>query len=60
MLDTAREVPTPEGIECRSRLAGPVFKGALAWILDLVIRLAVITAFGIVLGVLGKFGWGCF
>jgi uncharacterized RDD family membrane protein YckC len=59
MLDTAREVPTPEGIELSLRLAGPVSR-ALAWILDLVIRLAVITAFGIVLGVLGKFGWGLF
>jgi len=59
MLDTAREVPTPEGIELSLRLAGPVSR-ALAWILDLLIRLAVITAFGIVLGVLGKFGWGLF
>jgi uncharacterized RDD family membrane protein YckC len=59
MLDTAREVPTPEGIELSLRLAGPVSR-ALAWALDLVVRLAVIAVFGIALGVLGKFGWGLF
>ena len=59
MLDTAREVPTPEGIELSLRLAGPVSR-ALAWAIDLVVRMAVIAAFGAVLGVLGKFGWGLF
>lgn len=43
MLDTAREIPTPEGIELSLRLAGPVAR-ALAWMIDLVVRL---TAFGI-------------
>ena len=59
MLDTARDVPTPEGIELSLRLAGPVSR-ALAWLMDLIVRLGVMTAFAIVLGALGKFGWGLF
>jgi len=39
MLDTAREIPTPEGIELTLRLAGPVAR-ALAWGIDLLLRLA--------------------
>ena len=54
--DTARD-PTPEGIELSLRLAGPTAR-ALAWLIDLVVRLAVIGAVGIVLGILGKFGVG--
>ena len=57
MLDTARDVPTPEGIELSLRLAGPSAR-ALAWLIDLVVRVAVIAALGTVLGVLGKFGMG--
>ena len=37
MLDTARRVATPEGIELTLRLAGPVPR-ALAWAVDLAIR----------------------
>jgi len=57
MLDTAREIPTPEGIELSLRLAGPVAR-ALAWMIDLVVRL---TAFGILsipVSLLGGIGAG--
>ena len=57
MLDTAREIPTPEGIELSLRLAGPVSR-ALAWMIDLVVRL---TAFGILsipVSLLGGVGAG--
>ena len=37
MLDTARRVATPEGIEITLRVAGPVPR-ALAYLLDLVLR----------------------
>ena len=57
MLDTAREIPTPEGIELSLRLAGPVAR-ALAWMIDLMVRL---TAFGILsipVSLLGGIGAG--
>jgi len=57
MLDTAREVPTPEGIELRLRLAGPVSR-SLAWLIDFLVRLVALAAFGTALGMLGKFGMG--
>jgi uncharacterized RDD family membrane protein YckC len=57
MLDTARDVPTPEGIELSLRLAGPTAR-ALAWLIDLVVRVAAIAVLGTLLGVLGKFGAG--
>ncbi len=57
MLDTARDVPTPEGIELSLRLAGPIARAA-AWLIDLVVRVAVIAVLGMVMGLLGKFGAG--
>lgn len=52
MLDTVREVETPEGVTLRLRLAGPVPRG-LAWTVDFLIRalgtliaLTVLSAFG--------------
>jgi uncharacterized RDD family membrane protein YckC len=57
MLDTAREIPTPEGIELNLRLAGPVAR-SLAWMIDLALRL---TAFGILsipVSLLGGIGAG--
>jgi uncharacterized RDD family membrane protein YckC len=57
MLDTARAIPTPEGIELNLRLAGPVSR-SLAWILDLLIRSVVFFALTIPLGVLGNVGVG--
>jgi uncharacterized RDD family membrane protein YckC len=57
MLDTAREVPTPEGIELSLRLAGPVSR-ALAWLIDLFLRLLVFGVLSMALGMLGKLGFG--
>jgi uncharacterized RDD family membrane protein YckC len=59
VLDTSRRIATPEGIELELRLAGPVPR-ALAWLLDLLLRVALLVALSIVLGALGKFGWGLF
>ncbi len=55
MLDTVRDVPTPEGIELALRLAGPVSR-ALAWLIDLVLRLVVFGVLSVSAGVLGKLG----
>jgi uncharacterized RDD family membrane protein YckC len=55
MLDTAREVPTPEGIELSLHLAGPVSR-ALAWLIDLFLRLVALAALSVALGLLGKLG----
>lgn len=57
MLDTVRTVPTPEGIELSLRVAGPMPR-ARAWLLDLLIRLAILLVLGIMLGALGKVGGG--
>jgi len=59
MLDTAREIPTPEGIELNLRLAGPVVR-ALAWVTDLLVRLGVFVALTFPLNALGKVGTGIF
>jgi uncharacterized RDD family membrane protein YckC len=59
MLDTAREIPTPEGIELNLRLAGPVAR-ALAWAVDLLLRVAVFAVLGIPLAMLGKVGGGIY
>ncbi len=59
MLDTGRRVATPEGIELSLRLAGPVAR-ALAWTLDLMIRLAILFAAALSLSQLGNFGAGLF
>lgn len=53
MLDTARRVSTPEGIELTLYLAGPVPR-ALAWAVDFFLRAAVVLA---VMMVAGYFGW---
>lgn len=57
MLDTTRRVATPEGIELTLRLAGPVPR-AIAWVIDLALRLAVV--FAVMLGTapLGRSGMG--
>lgn len=59
MLDTARRIETPEGIELTLRLAGPVPR-ALAWVIDLFLRLAILGVLAIGLGALGRFGAGVF
>jgi len=59
MLDTGRRIATPEGIELSLRLAGPVPR-ALAWTIDLAIRLAILFAATLSLSNLGNFGAGLF
>jgi uncharacterized RDD family membrane protein YckC len=58
MLDTARSVPTPEGIELTLRLAGPVAR-ARAWLIDFMIRAGVYLALSMVLA-LGNAGVGLY
>jgi len=57
MLDTVFSVATPEGIELHLRVAGPVPR-ALAWLLDLLWRLAVLVALAIALSSLQQVGVG--
>jgi uncharacterized RDD family membrane protein YckC len=59
MLDTARRIATPEGIELELRLAGPVPRAG-AWALDFVLRLAILLVASMILGALGGFGTGLF
>lgn len=59
MLDTCREVITPEGVALQLPAAGPVPR-ALAWSLDLVIRMAVLMLMSPVLVPLGGFGRGLY
>jgi len=55
-LDTAREVPAPEGIEIALYPAGP-FARASAWLIDLVLRFGVLLLLMFSIAVLGRFGW---
>ena len=57
MLDTTRRVATPEGIELTLHLAGPVPR-ALAWTLDLFIRVGIVVVVMIPALQLGRMGWG--
>ncbi|HZN86507.1 MAG TPA: RDD family protein [Burkholderiales bacterium] len=57
MLDTTRRVATPEGIELTLRLAGPVPR-ALAWSVDLAIRIAIVLTVMLLASQLGRAGWG--
>src|SRR5262245_53175370 len=57
MLDTTRRVATPEGIELTLRLAGPVPR-ALAWTIDLVLRVALVLLVSMVASNLGRAGTG--
>jgi uncharacterized RDD family membrane protein YckC len=59
VLDTARQVATPEGIEITLRVAGPVPR-ALAYVLDTLIRGAIMLAVAIAVSVLGRFGLAIF
>jgi uncharacterized RDD family membrane protein YckC len=59
MLDTFREVHTPEGVALRLPAAGPVPR-ALAWMIDMAIRFGVLGASTAVLGLLGKAGMGVY
>ena len=59
MLDTARSIPTPEGIEITLTLAGPVPR-ALAWALDFVFRLFALAVASMLFGPTGAFGSALF
>jgi len=56
-LDTAREVLTPEGVALRLLAAGP-FPRALAWLIDLAIRLTLLLLATLLFGLLGRLGNG--
>ena len=57
MLDTTRRVATPEGIELTLRLAGPVPR-ALAWAIDLAIRIGIVAVVMTIAAQFGRAGWG--
>jgi uncharacterized RDD family membrane protein YckC len=59
MLDTYREVITPEGVPLHLPAAGPVPR-ALAWAIDFIIRIAALMLLSIPLAVLGEFGQGLY
>jgi uncharacterized membrane protein SpoIIM required for sporulation len=57
-IDTIREFPTPEHIAFRFRLAGPMAR-ALAWLLDLLMRVGALFVLGLILAIAGlKAGFG--
>jgi uncharacterized RDD family membrane protein YckC len=57
MLDTCREVVTPEGVALYLPAAGPAPR-AVAWVLDFIIRMVLLMVVGALLGVLGRMGQG--
>lgn len=59
MLDTVREVTTPEGVALRLPAAGPAPR-ALAWALDAVIRMVLVSSASGVLTLLGASGMGLY
>ena len=59
MLDTYREVVTPEGVALHLPVAGPLPR-ALAWGIDLAVRLGILTLVGMFLGLLGAAGQGVY
>ena len=59
MLDTYREVLTPEGVALHLPAAGPVPR-ALAWLLDLCVRASVLLVLSMALGMLGDMGRGLY
>ena len=59
MLDTVREIHTPEGVALRLPAAGPVPR-AFAWLIDLVIRFGLLVLASMVFVMLGRFGTGVY
>ena len=57
MLDTVREVYTPEGVALRLPAAGPIPR-AVAWVIDFCIRMALLMVCSMVFGMLGRAGMG--
>jgi uncharacterized RDD family membrane protein YckC len=59
LLDSYREVVTPEGVALQLPAAGPVPR-ALAWIIDLLVRSVIMATIGMFMGLLGNFGLGLY
>jgi len=59
MLDTLTLVETPEGIALQLRAAGAMARAA-AWLLDAIIRIGLMWAVAVVIGVLGSSGMGLY
>ena len=59
MLDTVREIHTPEGVALRLPAAGPVPR-AYAWLIDLLIRFGLVLLSATVFVMLGRFGTGVY
>jgi uncharacterized RDD family membrane protein YckC len=59
LLDTARRIPTPEGIELTLRLAGPVPR-AFAWVIDFLLRLAFLWVLALAAAPFEKLGVAAF
>lgn len=59
MLDTVREIHTPEGVALRLPAAGPVPR-AFAWLIDLAIRFGLVLLSATVFVMLGRFGTGVY
>jgi len=59
MLDTLTLVETPEGIALQLRSAGAMARAA-AWLFDLMIRIGLMWAVAVVIGVLGSSGMGLY
>ena len=59
MLDTVREIHTPEGVALRLPAAGPVPR-AFAWLIDLMIRFGLLLLASMGLAVLGNAGMGLY
>lgn len=58
-VEAVRRVQTPEGVDVALSVAGPVPR-ALAWVVDLGVRLAILIAISFVLVVLDDIGMGLF
>jgi len=59
VLDTLREIHTPEGIALRLAAAGPVPR-ACAWLIDLAIRFGLLVVASMTLALLGQAGSGLY
>ena len=59
LLDTTYNIATPEGVELRLPVAG-LAPRALAWLIDAMIKTAVLFGMSLVLGFMGEFGVGIY
>lgn len=59
LLDTIREVHTPEGVGLHLPAAGAMPR-AFAWLIDMAIRLALVMLVSTILALLGRFGMGVY